>query len=132
MKRYVLDSFALIAYLEGEEPGKKVMSLLEDAVNRKTEIFLSVINWGEIYYIAMREGGQERAELYRSLISKFPVTLIEADKELTLAAAKLKANYKISYADAFAASLSQLKNATLVTGDTEFKSLSSQIKIMWI
>lgn len=132
MKRYVLDSYALIAYLEGEESGKKVMSILEDAVTGKAEIYLSIINWGEIYYIAMREGGQEKAELYRSLISKYPVTLIEADKEHTLSAAKLKANHKISYADAFAASLSQLKNAALVTGDREFKSLSSQIKIIWL
>jgi len=29
MKKYVLDSFAIIAYLEGVESGKKIISILE-------------------------------------------------------------------------------------------------------
>ena len=132
MKEYIFDSYALIAYLEGEESGKTVISILEKALEGKAHIFLSVINWGEIYYIALREGGEERAELYRSLISKYPITLVEANKELTLAAAKFKANYKISYADAFAAGLAEMKKATLVTGDKEFKPLESKIKIVWM
>lgn len=132
MKKFVLDSYALIAYLEGEECGKSVIPILEEALEGKAEIFLSVINWGEIYYIALREGGEERAELYRSTISKYPITIVEANKELTLAAAKFKAHHKMSYADAFAAGLAELKRATLITGDKEFKPLEKEIKILWI
>jgi uncharacterized protein len=132
MKKYVMDSYALIAYLEGEESGKSVIPILEDALEGKADIYLSIINWGEIYYIALREGGEERAELYRSTISKYPITIVEANKELTLTAAKYKAYYKISYADAFAAGLAELKKATLITGDKEFKSLEKEIKILWI
>ena len=132
MKKYVFDSFALIAYLEGEESGKAVISILEDALDGKADLYLSIINWGEIYYISLREGGKERAELYRTTISKYPITLIDADKEITLLAANLKANYKISYADAFAAGLAEMKKAILITGDKEFKQLESRTKIMWI
>jgi uncharacterized protein len=132
MKKYVLDSFALIAYLEGEECGKSVISIFEEVLEGKAEIFLSVINWGEIYYIALREGGEERAELYRMTISKYPVAIVEANKELTLAAAKFKAHHKMSYADAFAAGLTKHKSATLLTGDKEFKPIEKEIKIEWI
>lgn len=132
MKKFVLDSFALIAYLEGEESGKYVIPILEDALEGKADIYLSIINWGEIYYIALREGGEERAELYRTTISKYPITIVEANKELTLAAAKFKAHHKMSYADAFAAGLAELKKATLITGDKEFKPLEKEIKIEWI
>jgi predicted nucleic acid-binding protein len=132
MKKYVMDSYALIAYLEGEESGKSVIPILEDALEGKADIYQSIINWGEIYYIALREGGEERAELYRSTISKYPITIVEANKELTLLAAKYKAHYKISYADAFAAGLAELKKATLITGDKEFKPLEKEIKILWI
>ena len=132
MKKFVLDSFALIAYLEGEESGKSVIPILEDALEGKADIYLSIINWGEIYYIALREGGEERAELYRTTISKYPITIVEANKELTLAAAKFKAHHKMSYADAFAAGLAELKKATLITGDKEFKPLEKEIKILWI
>jgi predicted nucleic acid-binding protein len=52
--------------------------------------------------------------------------------DLTLAAAKFKANYKMSYADAFAAGLTQEKEAVLVTGDNEFKQVKKLIDVKFI
>jgi predicted nucleic acid-binding protein len=132
MKHYVLDSFALIAYAENEKGAEEVAEILINALENKAEVYLSVINFGEMYYIAYREGGVQRAEKYRELISKFPLTVINADMEQTLIAARYKAKYKLSYADAFAAGLSEYKKATLVTGDKEFKQLDEIIKIQFI
>ncbi len=132
MKKYVLDTHALIAYAEGESGAKHVAEILKKSLDGNAEIFLSVINWGEMYYIALREGGVERAELYRNTISKYPITIVEANKELTLLAAKFKAFHKMSYADAFCAGLAKLKKAELVTGDKEFKSVEGEVKILWI
>jgi predicted nucleic acid-binding protein len=132
MKKYVLDTHSVIAYLEGEESGKGVISILENALEDKAEIFFCVVNWGEVYYIALREGGKERAELYLDTISKYPLTIVDADKELTLIAAKYKAHYKMSYADAFAAGLAEMKRATLVTGDKEFKQIENILKILFL
>ncbi len=132
MKKYVLDTHSIIAYLEGEESGKGLIPILESAVEDKAELYLSVVNWGEVYYIALREGGKIRAELYRSIIDKYPVAVIDADKELTLLAAKYKANFKMSYADAFAAGLAEMKKAALVTGDKEFKQAENELKINWL
>src|SRR3990167_5720530 len=123
MKRYVLDSYALIAYFEGEKGAKAVAGIFKDALADKAEEFLCVVNWGEMYYIALREGGDDKAELYRSTLAKYPITIIEANKELTLQAARYKAFQKISYADAYAAALAKLRKAELVTGDKEFKPL---------
>jgi predicted nucleic acid-binding protein len=132
MKTYVLDSYALLAYLEGEPSGKQVTSLFEDAIDNKIGLLMSVINWGEIYYIALREGGNERAELYLETVKDLPLEVIEADRDITLEAAKFKANNKMSYADAFAAALAIQNNATLVTGDNEFKPLEKKIRILWL
>lgn len=132
MKRFVLDSYSLLAYAENEKGANEVESLLKKALEFKAELFLCVINWGEMYYIALREGGKERAELYKNTFAKFPIIIVEANKDLTLQAAIYKANYKISYADAFAAALTKLKKATLVTGDKEFVALKSEIKISWL
>ena len=132
MKRYVLDSYSLLAYAEDEKGADSVEDILTKALDNQAEIFLSVINWGEMYYIALREGGKERAELYRETFARYPITIVEANKELTLQAAHFKANYKISYADAFAAALAKNRKAVLVTGDKEFKSLENEIKINWI
>ncbi len=132
MKKYVLDSYALIAYAEGEKGADEVAELLKDSLSGKAEIFLCVINWGEMYYIALREGGKERAELYKNTFARYPISIIDAGKELTLQAAQFKAAHKMSYADAFAAALAKIKKATLVTGDKEFKSMDREIKISWI
>jgi len=132
MKRYVLDSYSLLAYAEDEKGADAVEDILTKALDNQAEIFLSVINWGEMYYIALREGGKERAELYRETFARYPIAIVEANKELTLQAAHFKANYKISYADAFAAALAKNRKAILVTGDKEFKSLENEIKINWL
>ncbi|OGU43030.1 MAG: hypothetical protein A2315_04210 [Ignavibacteria bacterium RIFOXYB2_FULL_35_12] len=132
MKRYVLDSYSLLAYAEDEKGADAVEDILTKALDNQAEIFLSVINWGEMYYIALREGGKERAELYRETFARYPITIVEANKELTLQAAHFKANYKISYADAFAAAVAKNRKAVLVTGDKEFKSLENEIKINWL
>ncbi len=132
MKRYVLDSYSLIAYAEGEKGAKETAEILKEALAGKAELFLCIINWGEMYYIAMREGGKERAELYVNTFARYPIVIVEANKELTLHAAEYKALNKISYADAFAAALAKIKKAVLVTGDKEFKVLEKEIKINWI
>jgi len=132
MKRYVLDSYSLLAYAENEKGVDKVSDILKKALHDQSELFLCVINWGEMYYIALREGGKERAELYKNTFARYPITIVDADKELTLQAAQYKAYNKISYADAFAAALAKLKDAQLITGDKEFKTLEQEIKINWI
>ena len=132
MKRFVLDSYSLLAYAENEKGADAVGDILKKALNDQAELFLCVINWGEMYYIALREGGKERAELYKNTFARYPITIVEANKELTLLAANYKAFNKISYADAFAAALAKNRKAVLVTGDRGFKTLEKEIKINWI
>jgi len=132
MKRFVLDSYAFIAYAEGEKGAKEVSDIFMDCLAGKAEVFICVINWGEIYYIALREGGKEKAEIYKNTLARYPITIIDANQEITLQAAQYKAFHKVSYADAFAAALTKMEKAQLITGDKEFKSLEEEIKINWI
>ncbi|MGE5796737.1 MAG: type II toxin-antitoxin system VapC family toxin [Ignavibacteria bacterium] len=132
MRRYVFDSYALIAYSRGENGALKVAEIIDAALHNRVELFLCVINWGEIYYITLRNFDLKRAELFSATLAQYPITIIEANKELTLQAAQYKAFHKMSYADAFAAALAKNQKAILVTGDMEFKTLEKEIKINWI
>jgi len=132
MKRYVLDSYALIAYSREEKGAETVAEIIDDGLNDRAELYLSVINWGEIYYITLRNFDLKRAELFRETIARYPIAIVEANKELTLQAAQYKAFNKMSYADAFAAALAKMKKAILVTGDKEFKAVENEIAIIWI
>lgn len=132
--RYVLDSYALIAFFEGEEGQKPVSKLLEQAENGGCELFLNVVNLGEITYIVERERGLSQAQMTLARIDELPVTIVEIGRRLALAAAHLKARYPIAYADCFAAALAQEKDAALVTGDPEFKEVcqGDSIPVIWI
>jgi ribonuclease VapC len=54
---YVLDSFALLAYLEGEAGMPRVRAVLEGAAAQRHRAYLSLINLGEALYITERERG---------------------------------------------------------------------------
>jgi predicted nucleic acid-binding protein len=55
------------------------------------------------------------------------------DLELVRQAAHFKATKKMSYADCFAAAVAKIQNAELVTGDSEFKVVESELKkIRWL
>lgn len=132
MKKYVMDSFAMIAFFEDEPGADKVELILKSLMNRKAKAYMSVINWGEIYYNTLREQRLEIAEKVIKQLKQYPIELVDADQKLTYEAAKLKARYKIAYADCFAAALSHRLNAVLVTGDPEFKKFGDEYSIQWL
>lgn len=130
--RYVLDSYALIAHLEGERSGEQVGKILHAAVQKKTALFLSIVNLGEIYYTAMRERSREQAEGALSLIGQLPITIVDADRTAAIEAARLKARHSVAYADCFAAALGIIKGAAVVTGDPEFRKFGEAVKVVWL
>ena len=128
----VLDSYSLIAYLENEDGTEKMIEVFRVARDSGRTLFLSAVNWGEVYYITLREAGRERVEAVAQLISTLPIQIISVDLELTQQAAEFKAIKKMSYGDCFAAALAKLRKAELVTGDEEFKQVEGEVKILWI
>jgi ribonuclease VapC len=132
MKSYVLDSYAMIAYFEDEPGADRVALVLKQLIKGKAKGFMSVVNWGEVYYNTMREQGISEAEKVILQLDKFPIQIVDVNKELAYEAAKLKGEFRIAYADCFAVALSVKLGATVVTGDPDFKKLRERISIQWI
>ncbi|CAN5745956.1 type II toxin-antitoxin system VapC family toxin [soil metagenome] len=123
MTSYVLDSYALLAFFRNETGADAVEALLNEAAEDKNELYLATVNAGEVFYMSSRKDGLKKAAIAWEAMLKFPLHFVTADLKLSLAAAKLKATYKLSYADAFAAALTIDKKAILITGDKEFENL---------
>ena len=133
--RFVLDSYALIGYLENEPFADRIERYLRQAQKAQTILFLHAIHLGEVYYITLREQGEKQASLAYARIKAFPLTFINTiDEELLIEAASLKAVYPISYADSFAAAMSKIYNCALLTGDPEMRSLEKEkmVSIVWL
>lgn len=130
--RYVLDSFALFAYL-GAEPGEpQVKDVLARAKAGHAAAYLSIINYGELVYLTEREQGAFAARRAIAAVDQLPINVIEADRRLTFAAAHIKAHHRLSYADTFTVALAQQLQATLLTGDPEFRTVESLVAIEWL
>jgi uncharacterized protein len=130
--KFILDSYALLAYFQAEPAGAKVRDILKQASAGTVAAFLSVISLGEVYYIIARKKGEDRAGEIIEFISSLPVELVDATKERVLAAARVKAHYPVSYADAFVISTAIELTAVILTGDPEFKATESQAAILWL
>ena len=72
----VLDSFAVLAYLQAEKGAQQVKELLHQAANGQLSVQMTVINLGEVYYITSRVYGQERAEEVLAMYKYFQIKLV--------------------------------------------------------
>jgi predicted nucleic acid-binding protein len=62
---FVLDSYALLAYFNNEPGGRRVEQILRDAQSGTSEVWLSLINLGEVLYITERERSLQQAHIWR-------------------------------------------------------------------
>ncbi len=128
----VLDAHGLLVFLEKEAGYEKVEQAFVTAVEKDRYLLMTSVNFGEVYYIVLRECGQEKAHEIEKIIMTLPIEIIDVDIQLAREAARFKANHKILYADCFAAALAKLHKGEVITGDKEFKTVESEIKIVWL
>jgi ribonuclease VapC len=128
----VLDAHALMVFLEKEPGFEKIEALFIAAVENDEPLFMCTVNLGEVFYIVHRECGAAKAAEIEDLMRTMPIEIVPADWPLVRKAALLKSGYKLSYADCFAAALTQTNKAELITGDKEFKNVENLVKIIWI
>ena len=131
-KSIVLDSWAIMAYLEDEKAAEKVAEIISDAHDDGIPLLMTVVNAGEVWYIVARQTNTVEADGAIRALRQIGIQFIEADWALTNQAAKFKVKGKISYADCFAAALAKQKKAVLVTGDKEFLQVEREISISWL
>lgn len=118
MSRAVLDSWAILAVLNDEPAAARVERVIEDG-----DALMSWVNLGEVYYQTIRRRDEPRARVAVEAIRR-RMQVEEADPDLVLAAARVKAQGGVSYADAFCIATAQRHGAALYTGDPEITSLT--------
>jgi predicted nucleic acid-binding protein len=132
MKRYVLDANAVLDLIEAGPGWRKVESLLQSARQQNSSVFISVLNWGEIFYVLWQRRDQETARRTMSGLSRLPIEIVPVDLPQAIKAGELKAVHKIPYVDCIAAALATLHQATLVTSDRDFEKLGRHFPVLWI
>ena len=129
---FILDSFALLSYLTDEPSAARIEMLIKDARKEKCRLLLPLINLGEVLYITEHRGGVSKAQDTLALLMQLPIEILPADEQAVFSAAHIKANYTLSYADAFIVANAQKEGAIVLTNDPEFQSVKELVTIEWL
>ena len=131
-RQYVLDANAVLDFVEGGPGAPRVREIVQEAFRHAAAAFISVANWGEVFYTLWERRGEEKARGTLSNLLRLPIQLVPIDLEQALKAGEIKALHKIPYVDCMAAALAELRNAVLVTSDRHFEKLGRRVRILWI
>ncbi|OIO01597.1 VapC toxin family PIN domain ribonuclease [Candidatus Desantisbacteria bacterium CG_4_10_14_0_8_um_filter_48_22] len=127
---YVLDTSAILAFLE-DEPGADVVErLLKQAGSRKFRVFASFMSFMECFYHVYMEQGEESAKKVYMNLKTLPIHRVDADEELILIAGSIKANFRLSVADSWIIATAKKKNAKLVHKDPEFEQVGKEVILL--
>ena len=129
-KSYVLDTSAIFTLTKAEDGSDIVEDILSMAKKGKYSVYLSFISFMELYYVAWQEKNESAAKELVILVKSLPVQRIESNERITLSAGRIKANNKLSVADAFIAATAIDKGAVLVHKDPELEIVSNYVETL--
>jgi predicted nucleic acid-binding protein len=130
----VLDSWILLAWLKRQQPGAGIMrELWRKAYAGHSRLVLHCVNLGEIFYLTAKLKNLDAAEMLVQRLQGMPVDVMPVSDSMVFAAARLKAQHRISYADAFAVVTAIQIGAKLVTGEPEIRELAARgvLELHW-
>jgi predicted nucleic acid-binding protein len=133
MVRYVLDSSAILRYLDGEVGSARVAEIIKDHMAGRCDAVICSLHWGEVAGITCKTHGRDAMELVLSRLSAFGFELVPADAERSVRAALIKVKRQIPYVDAFGVELAaQSTDRVFVTADFDFKPASRDAKMEFL
>jgi predicted nucleic acid-binding protein len=123
--RYLLDTSALLTLIEDEDGAARVETLL-----RQPSTIISWVSLLEVAYITRQERDATEADHRYALLKALPVSLLwTVDEPTLLAAARLKAQHRLSLADTIIAAYAIQMGAILVHKDPEFEHVADQVTL---
>lgn len=129
---YLFDSHALLAFFQNEIGSKVVYNILQKSREQSLDRLICVINLGEVIYMTKKHFGDAKKLEVLGRIHQLGFKVLSVPDILVYRAAEIKAEYPISYADCFVVACALENDATIVTGDPDFKKLEHLVNIEWI
>ncbi|HEY1161207.1 MAG TPA: PIN domain-containing protein [Terracidiphilus sp.] len=133
MTIYVLDSSAIIRYLDNEAGADRVAAVLKMCVAGKAAVWISAVQWGEVAgNLRIRFGASKELSIL-SILAPSEAKIVPVSGDRAVRAADLKVDRKIPYADAFTLELAMDSTEhILVTADYDFKSVADLARIEFL
>jgi predicted nucleic acid-binding protein len=127
----VIDSWAMVAWIQDEPGGSALEALLLKADLNKLQLLMSWYNVAETFYTVAKRKQLAIAEEFLARLPSLPIRLVLPDEEGIMAAARVKASHSVALGDAFAIALAQSEAASVITGDPEIRR-SKLVPVDWV
>jgi predicted nucleic acid-binding protein len=133
MVTYVLDSSAILRYLDGEAGSDRVSEIIKSHLAGTCEAIICATHWGEIAGITCKIHGTQAMEVVLSRLGSFGLQVVPADADRAVRAALIKLKRTIPDVDAFGVELaSKSRERVFVTADFDFKPAVRDVKIEFL
>ena len=133
MKAYILDSSALLRYIDDEPGAERVEEIFGACVAGNAELCISAMQWGEVAGNLRKRLGKVQQERILSSILPSESEIIPLTGERAVLAAGIKMDRNLSYADSIALELAiSFKDHVLVTADYGFKAVEDLARIEFL
>jgi predicted nucleic acid-binding protein len=133
MVTYVLDSSAILRYLDDDAGAVRVAEIIKSHLAGQCEAIISALHWGEVAGITCKFHGRQAMELVLSRLSAFGLQVVAADRDRAVVAALIKLKRRLPYVDAFGVELaSGAHDRVFVTADFDFKAASRDATIEFL
>jgi predicted nucleic acid-binding protein len=130
MNRYLLDTSALLALRDNEAGADQVAEILHQAQQSNALCFGCFMSLMEVLYRVWKDEGEQEGRLAYQQCLSLPIEWIHEHRALLEKAAEIKANYRLSLADAWISAAATLQGAKLVHKDPEFTLLDCQQMVL--
>ena len=123
MKRYLLDTSALLTLRDDEAGADQVAEILHQAQQGQSQCFGCFMSLMEVFYRVWKDENEQEGRLAYQQCLSLPIEWIHEHRTLLEKAAEIKASHQLSLADAWIAATALLQGAILVHKDPEFTVL---------
>jgi PIN domain nuclease of toxin-antitoxin system len=133
MVRYVLDSSAILRYLDGEAGSDRVAEIIKDHMAGKCEAAICSLHWGQIAGQICKGRGTQALDLVLSRLAAFGIPVVSVDADRAVRAAVIKFRTAVPYVDAFGVELTaDSRESVFVTADFDFKAAKRDVRIEFL
>ena len=133
MVTYVLDSSAILRYLDDEPGAARISEIIKAHLAGHCAAMVSALHWGEVAGITCKVHGRQAMDLVLSRLAAFGLEIVPADGDRAVRASLVKLKRGIPYVDAFGVGLTaDSADRVFVTADFDFKPASRDVTIEFL
>ena len=130
---YILDSSAILRYLDGEAGGVRVSEIIKSHLAGRCQAMISALHWGEVAGVIHKVHGRPGMDLALSRLHAFGLGIVPLDAARAVRASFVKLKRGIPYVDAFAIELAaDSADRVFVTANFDFKLASRDVAIEFL